>query len=83
MNTYSEILFTHWKNLTHSCDFCIGVYIDDTGVLAVVPWSEMHKPNVSIRMAAKIDKAYASEQVPASISKNVTASPHAQIWGAQ
>jgi hypothetical protein len=66
---------------SHDCDFCGGVYIDDTGVLAVVPWAEMNKQNVCKRMADKIDAAYSSEGLPVSTSKNITNDPVAQIWG--
>ena len=68
-------------SLSSDSDFCLGVYIDDTGVLAAVPWSELNKDNVCSRLASKIDAAYAAEDFPVSQSKNVTASPVAQIWG--
>ena len=66
---------------TLESDFCVGVYIDDTGVLAVIPWSQIHKPNICSRIATNIDNAYDKEQVPVSTSKNVTADPVTSIWG--
>ena len=45
-------------------DVCVGVYIDDTGVLGVVPWASFNKENVCTKLGSKIDAAYNFKDVP-------------------
>ena len=53
----------------------------DTGVIGVVPWSSINKPNVCSTLATKIHHAYNSEKFPISVDKNVTSAHQAQVRG--
>ena len=55
--------------LQYEEDFCLGVYIDDVGCLAVVPWSKLNKPNASSHIISKVDVAYEKEHIPQSLEK--------------
>ena len=62
-------------------DFCLGVYIDDVGCMAVVPWSKLNKPNVASEIISHVDTAYEKENIPQSLEKSITNAFRGSIWG--
>ena len=63
----------------------VGVYIDDLGALAVVPWEKICKNSTTLSgvVAARADAAYSELRLPQSSSKAQDEVLEGKLWGAR